>query len=232
MLTLLLDTCTERGFFVISRGAVPIFEHELPFGHSTSKHLLPALKDCLDRNGFTKKDFSAIAVGVGPGSYTGIRIGVSVAKTLAFAWGLPLLGVCSLKIFSPVVNGLFATLIDAKMGGVYLITGEKTSAGVSFRSEPMVCPLEALGSHLSGISHLLTPNSVRIRKEISALYPEMVFEWVDTCASSRQFVRVVSEDLALGRGCLDGQVSLMYLRKTQAELEKESRTSCSSALKT
>lgn len=62
--------------------------------HST--RLVPVIQDLLQSQGIRMEDLDGIAVGVGPGSYTGVRIGVTVAKTLAWSLKLPLIGVSSL----------------------------------------------------------------------------------------------------------------------------------------
>ena len=58
--------------------------------------LVPCIKSLIEQSGFAMKDLDAIAVAQGPGSYTGLRIGVATAKGLAFALDLPLIGVDSL----------------------------------------------------------------------------------------------------------------------------------------
>ncbi|MBW5448315.1 tRNA (adenosine(37)-N6)-threonylcarbamoyltransferase complex dimerization subunit type 1 TsaB [Cohnella sp. CFH 77786] len=59
--------------------------------------IVPEIKRLLAECGLTPKDLDAIAAGRGPGSYTGVRIAVSVGKTLAWAWNKPLLGISSLE---------------------------------------------------------------------------------------------------------------------------------------
>jgi tRNA threonylcarbamoyladenosine biosynthesis protein TsaB len=68
--------------------------------------------------GIAYKDLVAIAVSHGPGSYTGLRIGVSAAKGLCYALGIPLIAVDTLKILAaqaPVSDGLIIPMIDARM---------------------------------------------------------------------------------------------------------------------
>jgi tRNA threonylcarbamoyladenosine biosynthesis protein TsaB len=89
-------------------------------GMAHGKLLLPSVEDLLKQAGLRRPDY--VAVGIGPGSYTGLRIGVTVARTLAWTWECPLLGIGSLTALAleagwqarPVV-----TLVDAKQGEVY-----------------------------------------------------------------------------------------------------------------
>ncbi|MBB6671052.1 tRNA (adenosine(37)-N6)-threonylcarbamoyltransferase complex dimerization subunit type 1 TsaB [Cohnella nanjingensis] len=62
-----------------------------------SVRIVPEIREMLRRNGTGKEEIDAIAVGRGPGSYTGVRIAVSAAKTLAWTWDKPLVGVSSLE---------------------------------------------------------------------------------------------------------------------------------------
>ena len=89
-------------------------------GMAHGKLLLPSVEDLLKQAGLRRPDY--VAVGIGPGSYTGLRIGVTVARTLAWTWEVPLLGIGSMTALAlesgwqarPVV-----TLVDAKQGEVY-----------------------------------------------------------------------------------------------------------------
>ena len=63
-------------------------------GLEHGKALLPSVEELLAQAGLRKPSF--LSVGLGPGSYTGLRIGVTVARTLAWTWEVPLLGICSL----------------------------------------------------------------------------------------------------------------------------------------
>lgn len=81
-----------------------------------------AIERLLTRVKLTAQDIDAVAVSEGPGSYTGIRIGVTIAKTLAWTLNKPLVGVSSLKMLAAnaaMYNGIVCTLIDARRQNVY-----------------------------------------------------------------------------------------------------------------
>lgn len=85
------------------------------------------IKDCLDHLADHEMKLDAVAVSIGPGSYTGLRIGLSEAKGLAFALNIPLIGIDTLKImavnvmFKEMLEGdeLFVPMIDARRMEVY-----------------------------------------------------------------------------------------------------------------
>ena len=86
--------------------------------HATE--LMPAIDDVMERAGTRFADLEAVAVGLGPGTFTGLRIGVATARALAKANDLPLRGVSSLAALAAgMPDGLRLPLIDAKRGEVY-----------------------------------------------------------------------------------------------------------------
>ncbi|WP_155593745.1 tRNA (adenosine(37)-N6)-threonylcarbamoyltransferase complex dimerization subunit type 1 TsaB [Lysinibacillus cavernae] len=83
---------------------------------------MPAIEEILARVGLKPNDLDAIAVSEGPGSYTGVRIGVTLAKTLAWTLQKPLVGVSSLQALAANVvlyNGMICPVFDARRGNVY-----------------------------------------------------------------------------------------------------------------
>lgn len=84
--------------------------------------LLPAVSSVLKKAGLTLNDMDLIAVTNGPGSFSGLRIGVTTAKTLAYAANKKVIGVCTLKALAarlPMVDGLICPIMDARRDQVY-----------------------------------------------------------------------------------------------------------------
>ncbi|MBW7462009.1 tRNA (adenosine(37)-N6)-threonylcarbamoyltransferase complex dimerization subunit type 1 TsaB, partial [Paenibacillus sepulcri] len=102
------------------------------------------LKALLDETGIKADELDGIAIGRGPGSYTGMRIAVSVGKTLAWVWNKPLVGISSLEALaygawhtriaddnSPPLNRpeWFIPIMDARRGQVYTSAFEASEGG-------------------------------------------------------------------------------------------------------
>lgn len=110
MKTLILETSTEKGCIIWNDQV-----KRIAGGPELSKCLAFEVKNIL-----SGELPELIAVGTGPGSYTGIRVGAALAKALAYGWKIPLLGFCSLHTFGPD-----PVLVDARSGGFYALIGDK-----------------------------------------------------------------------------------------------------------
>ena len=91
-------------------------------GLTHSRTLMPIVEHLFRNTGLTMSDCDAVAVAAGPGSFTGIRIGVAAAKGLAFAAEKPAVGVSTLAAMAPnvaIADGLVLCAIDASRGQIY-----------------------------------------------------------------------------------------------------------------
>lgn len=87
-----------------------------------SNGAMPAVEEVLQKAKITAAELDAIAVSQGPGSYTGVRIGVTIAKTLAWTLQIPLVGVSSLQALASnasLYSGLICPIVDARRQHVY-----------------------------------------------------------------------------------------------------------------
>lgn len=95
-------------------------------GRRHAESLMPAAQFLLGACGRTVRDLDAVAVDVGPGLFTGLRVGVASAKAIAYALGLRALGLTSLEVLasavagaSPHAGGLIVPVVDARRGEVF-----------------------------------------------------------------------------------------------------------------
>lgn len=223
MTTLVLETSTERGVLAVFNGDVCLFEEQLSLGLHNSHLLLPKLHEKMDALGFQLSELTAVVVGVGPGSYTGIRMGAIVAKTLAFAYRIPLIGICTLEAFIPEKDGRFAVVIDAKIGGAYMQKGERREGTALFGSAPQAYSLEETVKLLQGTETIVTPSAEKIRPKLESLGLGPQCSWLETYPSAAQMMKVAAKKKGVDVGDAS-HLDLLYLRKTQAEIEKERNT--------
>lgn len=123
-LILLIETATERCSCALAnnQGIVSYAESNEPNSHSAKLSLL--IDDLFSQNSYNYSDLSAIAVSIGPGSYTGLRIGVSTAKGLAYALDIPIITLPTCEVFAaPILeknpNACCVSMIDARRMEVY-----------------------------------------------------------------------------------------------------------------
>ncbi|ADO55239.1 tRNA (adenosine(37)-N6)-threonylcarbamoyltransferase complex dimerization subunit type 1 TsaB [Paenibacillus polymyxa] len=93
---LTLDTATTVMAAALMNGKELLGESNVFGERNHSVHVITELERLLSEAGLTRDDVDGLAVGVGPGSYTGIRIAVTAAKTLAWAWGVPVTSISTL----------------------------------------------------------------------------------------------------------------------------------------
>ncbi len=97
-LELSIDTCSDNASIALSREGALLVELTWQIGREHSRQLLPAIEGLLGRLSASKDDLVALFVAIGPGTYAGVRAGVSTAKGLAFGLELPLVGVGRLEV--------------------------------------------------------------------------------------------------------------------------------------
>lgn len=222
---LLIETCTERGVIAYGNQNEILFACELPFGLNQSRYLMPYLTEALQPFGEPLL-LDAIGIGIGPGSYTGIRLGVSVAQALAYSWKIPLVGISSLEGFIPSSScHQYAAILDARIGGVYFQKGSMNTEGVLLKSTPQVASLEEVGSSLQGVTHLVTPYAKSLQVKFKQYYPENNWIWQESPPSVQTLLQSVEQTYIAGKRIEPpDQLNLLYLRQTEAEREKARRS--------
>jgi tRNA threonylcarbamoyladenosine biosynthesis protein TsaB len=189
-------------------GSIEERAHDAPRGHV--EFCVPALIDLLGQRGLRALD--AIAVGIGPGAFTGLRVGVQTAKTLAVTLGVPLVAISSLEVLavSELRPGRVLACLDAFRGEVFAALFERTGDGSLRRlSEDAAMPPEdavalAAGARIIGTGPARFPDAFGPGGAPPA-YPS-------------------AADVArLARGRLDEAVDALtleprYLRRSEAEI--------------
>ncbi|MCK4760437.1 MAG: tRNA (adenosine(37)-N6)-threonylcarbamoyltransferase complex dimerization subunit type 1 TsaB [Candidatus Aminicenantes bacterium] len=123
MIILAVDTTTFTGSVALLEKTRLIAEVNTDSSSTYSERLLPAVDFLLKTNQLNIQDMDGFAVSVGPGSFTGIRIGLSTVKSFSYASGKPVAGVSTLKAFAEKLRHsqahLLCPILDAKKGEVY-----------------------------------------------------------------------------------------------------------------
>lgn len=119
MRILALETSTDTGSCALWRDGL-VSERICPPGRPHSETLLPLVRELLANVGLKVGDLDAIAFGVGPGAFTGLRVACGAAQGLAVAADLPVVPVVSLEMLAAMAGGeRVLALLDARMGEIY-----------------------------------------------------------------------------------------------------------------
>jgi tRNA threonylcarbamoyl adenosine modification protein YeaZ len=124
VLVLALDTATPTLVAGLAHwsgesGTEVLAERAVPSGTRHAELLTPAISSVLDDAGLTMGDLDVVVTGLGPGPFTGLRVGVVTAAALADARGLPVIGVCSLDAIG---SGARTVVTDARRKEIYWAT--------------------------------------------------------------------------------------------------------------
>ncbi len=145
-----VDTSTPIGSVGLIDGERFIAEHTLSIVKAHSSRLMPAIDQILRWADLTVHDLDACAVGIGPGSFTGIRIGVGTIKSLCYALKKPIVGVSTLEAIAynlRYTDRLICPILDARKDEVY---GAVFRGGQNLlrKSDDLCVPVESLLSHI------------------------------------------------------------------------------------
>jgi tRNA threonylcarbamoyl adenosine modification protein YeaZ len=133
VLLLGLDTATPAVTVALHDGGQPLAQLVTVDAHRHAELLAPAVAKVIADAGAAQRDLTGIAVGVGPGPYTGLRVGLVTARVLGAALGIPVYGVCSLDVIAAdvavgdsVPGGDFHVATDARRRELYWARYDRT----------------------------------------------------------------------------------------------------------
>lgn len=218
---LAIDTSTAVLTVALLQTGEVISQAQVSAERNHSIQLVPTIKQLVSELGWSMADLSGIAVGQGPGSYTGVRIGVTVAKTMAWTLGVPLAGVSSLEALAysgwqavseaeKPVNEWFIPLMDARRGKVYTALYEWKSgmpeAAVHHPSDAsfswdvskedgirlLTGWLQELNGALTVLSPELLPERITFVGEVDPIADQLKAGWLEEQLLQRVQIRICS----------------------------------------
>ncbi|MCX6354652.1 MAG: tRNA (adenosine(37)-N6)-threonylcarbamoyltransferase complex dimerization subunit type 1 TsaB [Candidatus Aureabacteria bacterium] len=168
-----IETSTQKASIAVSDGNKVIGELFLPEGVSSSASLIPSLDTMLKREGIGREELRGITVGIGPGSFTGIRLGISTARGLSMALGIPLRGVGVFELLLTEYAGgagRVCPLVSAHSYGFYTSLYEKEENGYRCRLAPFVCQPRDLPEKIEGEIFFIGPHLSRFREVLEKVF--------------------------------------------------------------
>lgn len=225
MKILALDTSTNVATCAILEDDTIIGEYSCNKGKTHSQSLMPMIDTLLKRVGFKASDMDAFAASVGPGSFTGLRIGVTTAKAMAFAAEKPVMSVYTLDALAwnlPLSKAILCPVIDARNNQVF-------TALYKFVNGKLDRLTDYLGIHINELADIIGPmdgevvflgDACRLHKDF---FIEKLGERAAIAPPNAVSARAASVAVLAGKMFLEGksgssyEMVPFYLRKSQAE---------------
>ena len=220
MLILGVDTSWKQGSIALVRetnGRQQALEVQPIAGGTFSAQLIPQLAEMLTRHGLTKRDLDGFAVAVGPGSFTGLRIGLTAVKALAEILHKPIAAISVLEALAIAAgrDGAVTALLDASRKEVFLGTF-RVASGLATKTEEALLTQEELLARVRQRKGLLlvTPDAAIETLLSQNEVPVTVLER----AGSESVARIGLDKIARGETVSVEDLDANYIRRSDAEI--------------
>ena len=156
MLVLAVESATNVASAALVSGTQVVAEFNLNDSKTHSEKLMPLVAQVMEFSGVSLQDLDGIAVSIGPGSFTGLRIGLASVKALAFFYDKPVVGIPTLDGLARSVvsaEGLLCPVLTARKDEIYCALYIKAASGLERLSNYMAVSPKKLLSLISKIDH-------------------------------------------------------------------------------
>jgi tRNA threonylcarbamoyladenosine biosynthesis protein TsaB len=230
VLVLGIDTATQQVGCAIGghEGVIALFESSK--GRRHAETLVPAIEFVCRQARIDLDEISVVAVDVGPGLFTGLRVGVATAKAMASALRVPVVGVPSLDLVAFPVRftpRLVASVVDARRGEVFFAFYRQVPGGLQRLSEPRVGSTDELTAELLATGEeclAVGDGAIRYADELRELTTVEVADAGLAYPSAASLVQLAHARALREEFVNAWDVEPVYLRKADAEINWSVRT--------
>ncbi len=231
MRILAVDTSTNVASAAILEDQVIIGEYNCNRGKTHSQRLMPMVQHLMETTGLTVNDIDAFSASIGPGSFTGLRIGVTTIKAMAFAAEKPVISVHTLDALAynlPFAENLICPMIDARNNqvftAIYRFIGDKLERLTDYMGIPV--------TELADILRKMEGDTVFLGDACNMHRDYFVSELgnrVKIAPPGTALAKASSVAILAGKAYSEGKLERcydmvpFYLRKSQAERERENQ---------
>jgi tRNA threonylcarbamoyladenosine biosynthesis protein TsaB len=197
-------------------------------GRRHAETLVPAIEFVCRQASVTLAEIGVVAVDIGPGLFTGMRVGIATAKAIAHARRIPMIGISSLDLLAVPVrhtSRLIVTVIDARKGELFFAAYRQAPGGVQRVAEPRLGSPSDLAAELGAIQGdvlCVGDGAVRYREQLERRGVEFAEPWLAHPSSSAlvqlAHARALREDWVN-----NWELEPLYLRKPDAEINWSTR---------
>lgn len=200
-------------------------------GKRHAESLAPQIEFTLEQARVSIDEISVVAVDVGPGLYTGLRVGIATAMATAFGLGVPMIGVSSLDLVAfPLrhTSRLVAAAIDARRGEVFRAFYRQVPGGIQRVSEPQVkTPDDLYGELMAAGTECLVvgDGAVRHRELLDSITKVEVADEGFAHPSANSLVALAHARALREEFVQPAEIAPLYLRRPDAEINWQTRSS-------
>lgn len=170
MIVLGMETATESGGVALVSENEVLAEYLLNNIRGHAEHVLRGIDQILTDTGRSLEECGAIAVSIGPGSFTGLRIGVSTAKALAWAIQKPIMGISTLQALTcnlPFTSDFICPMLDARRKEVYTALYQRVEGKlILLIQEKAISPLAMIGQLDRSKKTIFVGNGARVYEKM------------------------------------------------------------------
>lgn len=215
MKVLCIDTSSQLCSVAILEDTTLIDKIELNNGLTHSESLMPLIKEILDKNNLSLKDINLLVSNIGPGSFTGLRIGASTCMAFSDSLNIPCVGISALEVLAYNVkdNGLICSTIDCKNDNCYFALYELNDGIYNVLEEPV-----AIG--ISVVLDLL--NSKYAEKTINFVGDGITSKSTD-CYLNVENLGIAGYKKFVNNNFVGENILPLYLKKPQAQKQLEEK---------
>ena len=219
MLLLAADTSGKHGSIALARGDERGFAalEVVPMAGGTfSAQLVPQIAELLSRHGFSKHNLEAFVVASGPGSFTGLRVGLAAIKGLAEVLHKPIAAVSLLEVLaaSAQAEGAVLAALDAGRGEVYAGEYEVSGSNARFERESLLNEEEFVALARGKLAIVVTPDKLALEWAQKHGIQAFVVEH----PRSDALARIGLKKLLAGETVTPADLEANYIRRSDAEI--------------
>jgi len=221
MKILAIDTSSDICGVALLEDAILIDDNSLKNGKTHSENLMPLIDEILKRNKISLGDINLIACVVGPGSFTGIRIGVSTVKAIAEVYNIKIAAITSLECLAQNINEskIKVSLLDARNDQVYCgIFNERYQLATLYIADSIDVAIEEMEKY-SDIT-VCGSGAIKFKDLLTEKISNVMF--CDVNEQSAYFAGLIGYKKFLDKELINAdELMPIYLRKSQAERMKK-----------
>lgn len=231
MLTLGIETATERVSVALGDHDGVLGSIEITRGRRHAETLTPAIEFLCRQADVKIDEVAVVAIDVGPGLFTGMRVGVAAAKAIALALHIPMVAMSSLDLLAyPLrrTDQLIASVIDARKGEVFYAFYRQSPGGIQRVLEPTVGSIDDLVADLYARGQntvCVGDGALRYREEIIAGHHVEIAEQFFAYPSAVPLVQLAHARALREEWVEPEAIEVLYLRQPDAEINWSTRNS-------